>query len=288
MKRVLPVLIVCLLFLGGLPKSYSEVLPQLMQTQVSGLVGQFDLSVAGYISPYANIVLTTADGTLLRSTVADSSGNFSISDVRIQRGLSGFCLEAIDFKRIGESTTCFSTAPATSSIVMKDIFLPPTLGLYRNQIAAGSTAISFGYTMPHAKAILHVSSGEVLGAAADATGYYRFDIKGLSAGVYRLFSTAEYKNRMSLSPSKALELTALSTIGQIILFLKELWDRLIRFLTSIGLDPLWVGLPLIILIIILILKLWPEKFTAVYESKLLVFVNRRRTKRLHHWWFVGY
>lgn len=305
MKKILPILIVVLVFIRVSSKAYSKILPEATQIQVSASVGQFSLSVSGYISPYANVVLTTSGGVLLRSTVADSMGDFSISGVLIQRGFSGFCLEAVDFKRIGESTTCFSTAPAYASIVMRDIFLPPTLGLYRNHIAAGSTAIAFGYTMPNATVYLHLNqgsiasiisrayangytAGDILTLSSDGTGFYRFYINNLNAGVYKLFSIARYKKRLSLSPSKSIELTALSIIGQIILFLKSLWDKLIRFITSVGLGPLWIGLPIIILIIILILKLWPERFTAVYESKLLMFVNRRRTRRLHHWWWVGY
>ena len=310
MRKILPVLIVVLVFIVSFSKTYSHSLREPTQTRVSAMVGQFSLSVSGYISPYASIVLTMLNGTLLRSTVADGAGDFSISQVLIQKGFSGFCLEAIDFKRIGQSTTCFNIAPATSSIVMKNLFLPPTLGLYRNKIAVGSTAIAFGYTMPDAKAMLHLSNGslarghssivtqamadmtnskteKVLTVASDGSGFYRFNINGVQAGVYNLYSRAEYKHKLSLSPSKAIELTALSWLDQIIEFIKNLWNKIIGFITSVGLGPLWIGLPIIILIIILILKLWPEKFTIIYENKLLTFFSRK-TKRLHHWWWVGY
>lgn len=288
MKR-LPVLLIVLFLFFLIPSaSYARYeYKGTARIQISASVGQYTLSVSGFISPYANVILTMPDGVFIRATVADSAGNFSISDVLIKRGFSGFCLEAIDFKRVGESTTCFSTPPAESSIVMRDLFLPPTLGLYRNQIAAGSTAIAFGYTMPYSTVILHLGSGEVLTTTSDGTGFYRFDIKGLKPGTYELFARAEYHRQLSLSPTKAIVLKALSLLEQLLAFLRDLLSKIARFITSVGLGPLWIGLPIIILIIILILKLWPERFTFIYENKLTAIFSRK-PRRLHHWWFVGY
>src|ERR1035437_4704496 len=112
--------------------------------QVQASVGQFYLSLWGYASPFASISLTF-DGVFMRATVADEKGNFIISQVLIKAGFTNFCLDAIDFKRLGESYTCFSIPPATGSVTMKDIFLPPTLGLSRTTINVGGRATAFGY-----------------------------------------------------------------------------------------------------------------------------------------------
>ena len=80
-----------------------------LETEVQADVGEFYLNVSGYISPFASIVLNS-NGIFMRTTVADKGGNFSISQVRIARGFSSFCLDAVDYKRLGESTTCIKFA----------------------------------------------------------------------------------------------------------------------------------------------------------------------------------
>lgn len=259
-------------------------------TQVSASIGELYLSVEGYISPYASVVMTLPDGTFLRSGVADSGGNFSISQVLMKTGFTGFCLTAVDFKRLGESTACFTFPPQYSRMDMKDIFLPPTLGLYRTEIAEGGTAIAFGYTMPGALVRLKLSNGQILTTYADSTGYYEFRIKNLKAGKYQLVADAHYKGKQSLSPTKGVVLTALSWWEQFTRFLKDLWNKFVNFLTSWKLGPLWVALPILILIIILILKLWPDRFTFIYDSKLMRMFSKGPSKfrKLHHWWWVGY
>ncbi len=289
--KILSILLLLSLFLNLTPSSVFsqfEYPVGKLQTEVSARIGEFYLNVSGFISPYASIVLTTQDGTFLRSTVADKNGNFYISFVLIKEGFSGFCLTAVDFQRLGESTTCFSFPPATGSITMRDIFLPPTLGLSKTEIAAGSSVFAFGFTMPFAKVTLRLSDGTILTTTADSRGYYEFQLKDLKAGKYQLYAKAQYKDKESLTPTKKLELKALSWWEQFLAFLKNLWKQIVRFFSSFALGPLWLVIPVIILIIILILKLWPQWFTSIYESKPFSFLKRFKKKKLHHWWWMGY
>lgn len=281
MRKILPILLVFyILLLISTRSSQASLAKDNLQTTVRASVGEYYLNLSGYISPFASVVLTS-DGTFLRSAVADSTGNFYISQVLISKGFSNFCLEAVDFNRIGSSTTCFSLPPATGSITMSNIFLPPTLGLAKSEIAAGKTAIAFGYTMPGAKVTLYLSDGRKLTTTADLQGYYSFNIEDLAAGKYELYGKAEYEGKESLTPTKRVSLHALSWWEQLLAFLRELWERLMKFLTSISLGPLWLGLPILILIIILIVKIRGGKlFATVPFSK--------EEKLLHHAWFVGY
>lgn len=259
-----------------------------LRANVSASVGEFYLNLSGYISPFASIVLSS-DGIFIRATVADQYGNFSISQVLIRRGFSHFCLDAVDFRRIGESLTCFNIPPAQDSVTMKDLFLPPTLGLSRTQIAAGGEAIAFGYTMPGAIVTLDIN-GKKLVTTADSSGYYEFRLKNLKAGTYILFASANYKSKDSLQPSKKLQLKALNWWEQFLAFLKELWHKFLVFLTSLALGPLWLVIPIIILIIILLLKIWPEKFTFIYRNRLTEFFFDffGKGRKLHHAWWMGY
>lgn len=283
-KRLsISILIFVLLFFPN--HAYAQFPPQQdrASTTVKAAVGEYYLSVSGYISPYASIVLTS-DGLFYRATVADEHGNFSLSNILIRRGFTGFCLEAVDFKRLGESVTCFSFSPAKGNIIMKDIFLPPTIGLQRAEIAAGSDALVFGYTMPGAIVTIHLQGDITFTVTADSTGYYEYTIKNLAAGQYQLFANAQYRGKKSENPSKTLALKALSFWEQLMRFLRMIW----KWLLALPLGPLWFGLPVLIIIFILVVKLWPERFTWIYNSKLVYFFMRHRKRKLHHAWFVGY
>lgn len=140
MKIILPVIIVFFLVLSLFNPIGASAASKSGSTQVFGSIGEFYLNISGFISPFASIVMTS-DGVFIRAIVADENDNFSISEVLIKKGFSHFCLDAIDFKRIGKSYTCFSFPPAEADITMTDIFLPPTLGLSREEIANGQTRL---------------------------------------------------------------------------------------------------------------------------------------------------
>lgn len=252
--------------------------------KVSAQVGSYYLNLFGFVSPYASVVLTV-DGVFIRATVADSGGNFSITQVLISAGFSHFCLEAVDFKKIGDSYTCLSIPPATDSVTKKNIFLPPTLGLSRTSALSGEEILAFGYTMPYATVTLHLGPGIDKTVLADGTGYYVFRLKNIPPGTYNLYATATYKNLHSLSPTKKIQFRSLTWWEQLLEFLRELWAKLIALLTSIGLGPLWLAIPIIILILILILKLWPQRFTSLIPKNLTILIGERKQKQhLHHYW----
>jgi hypothetical protein len=286
MKKFLPIALITVVLLAIIAVQYvsAQTINASsvgLQTDVQASVGQFYLNLWGYTSPFASISLTF-DGVFMRATVADEKGNFIISQVLIKAGFTSFCLDAIDFKRIGESYTCFTIPPATDSVTMKDIFLPPTLGLSRTTINVGGKATAFGYTMPRAKVTLHLNQ-QLITFYADASGYYEYDIKNLAVGTYSLYATANYQQKESLVPSKKLQLQALSQsqqisnqVGQTV---SNWWDQLLRFLRNWLWNPLWLVIPIIILIIILIRKLW---------GKHLPVIVKKKSRLLHHSWWMGY
>ncbi len=255
-------------------------------TQVLARVGEHGLSISGFASPFASIVLTI-DGVFARATVADGDGNFSLLDVLIRKTIKEYCLEHIDFKRIGDSKTCFKVSGATQDIRRDGIFLPPTIGLLRSEIAAGGNAVVFGYTMPGATVTIHMDNGMIFTITADQNGYYEHTLTNLKAGVYELFATAVYNKKPSENPSDSVRLVALSWWQQIIVLIKRLWKWLVELFTGLGLGPLWLLFPLIPLITFFVLKIWPEKFTFIYNSKLYG-IFRPRERKLHHAWMFGY
>jgi len=252
-----------------------------LKITVQAAVGEFYFNfLNGQIAPNASIVLTI-DGVFARATVADQNGYFSITNVLIKRGASRICLDAVDFRRIGESITCFNIPPAQASVTMKNVFLPPTLGLSRNQIAEGASVKAYGYSMPGALVTLYLSNGKVLTTYADKTGYYEFTVAGLKAGSYSLYARAEFKHKQSLEPTTKLKLRSLSWWEQFIAFIKDLWNKLLKFIRDLALGPLWLIIPILILIIILLVKLLPGRFGFLDNPF-------SKKKPLHHKWWMGY
>lgn len=288
MKRFLPTLILYVVLSSifmpfvnssgqALAATKGPVTPS--SVQVQGTVGEYTLSISGYIAPNASISLTV-DGVLLRGTVANAEGYFSLTAIKIKKDIQKFCLTAVDFRQFGDSYTCIDVPPGSGNINQQNIFLPPTFGLSRTEVNAGSVAIGRGYSMPGARVTLHLSNGTTLSTTADATGYYEISISGLSAGTYTMYADATFNNKQSLRPIRSKELKVL-TLGEVSLnYFKQLWNWLLRLLTSLGLGPLWLVIPILILIIILLYKLHPEWFGWFDRFKPL--------KKLHHWWFVGY
>ncbi len=288
MRKFLPTLFLIAIFLSLFGGSVLAQAPIKSGTEVEAKIGEFYLDISGFASPNASIVMNLQDGTFLRSAVADQNGNFYISQVLISRGFSGFCLTTIDFKRIGESTACFSFSPATGNITMYNIFLPPTLGLARKEVKEGETAIAFGYTMPGATVTLYLNNGKKVTVIADDKGYFEIQLKDLKAGTYQLYAIGNYQNKESEKPVKTVELKMVSSIEEVSIvslsFLKKLWD----LLTSIGLGPLWLAIPILILIIILLRKLYPDLFTSIKNKLFMIIPKFLKRKKLHHSWFLGY
>lgn len=310
MKKILPIILGLILFISLTSFLNAQIKPPFgggLGSKVSGTVGEYYLNISGFSSPFSSISLYI-DNIFIRGTVADEKGNFSISQVLIKLGLSNFCLKATDAKQLGSSDSCISFPPTTGSYEKNNIFLPPTLALSKNQIPEGSSTTAYGYTMPGAEVTLHLSDESTLTTKADSSGYFEFILKDLKAGKYTVYATAKYNNIDSLAPSKKLDLTVLSKTGQAIAKVGNFWDLLWKLLTSWGLGPLWIAIPIIILIIILILKLLPRRMFSLPHIKLLwslpllkftgIFYNptlaywfdllRRKRKPLHHKYFMGY
>ncbi len=291
-KVVLSLLLSCLLLLISISTSHAQIRPPYgggLDIEVSGRVGELYLNLSGYASPLATVELYI-NNVFIRGTIADENGVFYIPQVLIKAGLTNFCLVMVDYRHVGRSESCFDIPPASATVDKKEVFLPPTLALSKGDIAEGEVTFAYGYTMPGAEVILHVGDN-VFKLKADKNGYFRLELKGLKAGKYSVYATAKYKNFTSSSPAKKLTVHVLNWWEQFLRFLRDLWNSFIKLFTNWSLGPLWLVIPIIILIIILIIKLWKDKFTSFFGSILhflFILIPRPRSKKLHHAWWVGY
>jgi len=141
---------------GGAKIIYPGVGP----VDVKAQVGEFIVNVSGLASPNASVILTDTSGQFLKSTVADNTGNFSMAQVIVRSGFDGFCLDSVDFRRLGETQGCLDFSPVTKSQDFKDVFIPPTIGLYQKRINEGDQALIYGFSMPEADVKVKVKENQ--------------------------------------------------------------------------------------------------------------------------------
>lgn len=283
MKRVLAILLCFGIGLFLLKSTYAAVLfnnfKQEKRVTIGASVGNFHITISGYQSPYASIVLTTDSGTFIGSTVADSKGYFSISNALITDTATVYCLRAVDFKRLGESDTCVTlSSNVTSDVTYKDIFLPPTIALSKKQINQGQDAVIYGYTMPNGIVYLNIE-GKIITITADATGFYTYTYKGVPAGIFRISATGELAGKKSLAPTNNVVLEALSIPKQVANNLTAVGNQIQKTVPFNLLPFLFAGLIFLIAIGFLLYKL-RVRFWVIFVDFL------RRRKKMHHDWFL--
>lgn len=245
---------------------------------VTATVGQFYLSIEGYQSPNASVVIQTLAEIFLNSTTADGNGYFTIPNTLITDDFPGFCFVAIDFRRIGESKSCVEIEDViTENQVYSDIFLPPTIGLSRKLITAGEDAQVFGYSMPFAQVDIDFD-GETITMQADETGYYEYIFEDAPAGVYTFSSRAKLEGVDSLEPRNKAVLEVVTIQDQIrddiTGFVEDIEQR---FPGAILLFSLLILL--IALLIALLLKTKPRFLYTFFD-----FFKRRYP--MHHDYFL--
>lgn len=256
------------------------IYPGNVPVQVAAQVGEFVVNISGLASPNASIVLNSS-GQFLRASVADNLGYFYITGVAVRRGASDFCFATIDFKRLGESESCLTTEAVTQSRDIKDVFLPPTIGLFKKQINAGEEALIFGYSMPGSKVTTKVRNGQSFAVQADTVGYYEYRYKNVSAGTYLLASTADLKGKKSLLPKKEVELQALSLPAQVTSTTGNIIEKTWDLLTTTIYGFLIFILLLLIIIIILIFIIKPAWAKVIFDKF-------KRKFPLHHDWLLEF
>ena len=200
-----------------------------------------------------------------------------MQNVLVNTGLSEFCLEAIDVKKIGTSYTCFDITPVTRDRSITGIFLPPTLGLSGTILRPGQIVIASGYGMPNARILLNISKDIVIDTVADQDGFWQVEIKDLAPGKYNLFATSRYENKDSEIPDRTYELESLSIPG----FIKENIGVLLALLLLVIIS--------IIIAVILKSKRLRERLKRIIKGKKYTPATKPDTKkRLHHAWFLGF
>lgn len=233
-----------------------------IKAQVNGRL----LTISGFIAPYASVGLSSG-GRTLRTTVADATGKFRIENVLVWKDFKDFCLDSVDWKRLGESYSCFTVPQTLQNIVFSDILLPPTIGISSKEITQGHDVMIFGFTMPNAVVTIHLNEFETLTVTADSEGYYSYVLKDVKVGTYQLIAGAVYQGKTSVPSLKPVILKAIALTARAIKTVERNWV-IIALLTGV-----------VLLITTISFIKWRKQILKRFGI---------RYGELHHAWFVGY
>lgn len=281
--------VIALVFFSGLIfliLFYGKALSQNQFSQYKGVsigasVGSSSLTISGYQSPYASIILKTKNDVFLASTTADANGYFSISNVLINSSELTYCFLATDFKRIGISESCITFEGGIAGDVTKsDIFLPPTIALSKKVIQAGQDASIFGYTMPGAIVSISID-GKIVTVTADATGYYTYLYENVPQGTFTISSTATFANNPSLEPTNNVILDSRS-VTQLI---QEEGEKVVEQVRKTLPFNVW---PFFLLALALLTAIGVLLYKLRFRPWVIFVDFLRRRKKMHHDWFLDW
>lgn len=222
------------------------------KTTIRATVGGKSLSIEGYHSPYASVVLRDQDNTFMGSTATTQDGFFSFINIPIKDTLTSICLTAYGLKKIGESKTCIPVnVKSNNQLKLTDIFLPPSIAISDKKINAGNSAVIYGYSMPKSTVLLKINDRYVE-LDADDSGYYRYTLKGTSVGKYRIKATAVLSATDSLEPENEIDLEVISVTDQIKQSGIEIQTKVAGFVSKNALPIIVTGISVLAIISVVI------------------------------------
>jgi hypothetical protein len=151
------------------------------------------VTISGYSFPNAKITLLK-DGWVVTSLVANSDGTFEILVNSLNLGNYQFSMYSEDKDGITSSPVIVNVSvyqPIGYSY--QGVIIPPTIQTNTTTVGSGQTLSVYGYAAPGATVFIDVPGLRSMGSAiADATGFYRFEVRDqLAAGVYNFRTRAQ-------------------------------------------------------------------------------------------------
>lgn len=297
MKKMLLTLLFVFSFAVLLPgRSFAQTASSSGSASQSGIVNiqvtinGFALSLSGYLAPYASITLTS-NGNTFSSVVADAQGNFSFVNIKVAKGFSTFCLDGIDYKRLGESEACFTIPPVTSPFSKSQIFLPPTIGVFRENVNIGDKALVFGYGMPHAQIRIKLDNQQICEKVADDGGYYECSFAISKEGNHEVYADSQLNGKDSEPQLKRVLIKGIALVKQPTVPPTNFNPNVL-----FGLPGILIALFLLILLIIFLI-VWLKRHPQAWIPRVFVpkapevfhhgFDWLFRERKLHHWWMKG-
>lgn len=136
---------------------------------------------SGKVFPEARVFVVDKDvrfeRMLNQNIVADENGTFQINFVGILQGQHSFGLVIKDKEGRPTQTKFFNIDTLANDFVVKDIFVPPTVGLPERLVTRGRNATITGYASPDSHVIVEISDIIKKEVKAEKDGLYKMAIE---------------------------------------------------------------------------------------------------------------
>lgn len=204
---------------------------------VAAEVSSNGVSISGFVSPLATISIYSGS-TLLRTTTADSSGNYSFTALSVTDGTTQLCFVVADYYSLGNSTSCL-TIDMDESTTYINVMLPPTIHKHNDNFVQGLGTTLDGYTMPNGTVLLYQETNQTTSIQADNNGYWSYSLNNMQAGYYTYYVKGVYSGTVSLTPTGGASIRVLTPIQNIQTTIQTVLQKVgTTSLTLIGLTPL--------------------------------------------------
>lgn len=138
-------------------KDYSPTLS--LESEVFARVGEYEVnSISGWASPFAVITLNSPG--LARKTTADERGYFIFNNVPVRKNLDEICFFSTDAYGLATYPVCLAKQENFQGITIRNVLLPPTVLLEKDNFSIGQLTKASGMTFPNSQVLGSHFSGK--------------------------------------------------------------------------------------------------------------------------------
>jgi len=256
-------------------------------TQISATIGQNLLSITGYTSPQAVVILSSSAGNLSKETIADNNGYFVFTNVLLPEKVGELALISRDINGFASPPLFLPEPPANQSVAIEGILMPPTLGLSAGKNSYDQPSGLSGKTFPNAKVLIYLYadpeqsfwasinnfgtnlwqlvihpawaiSAPRLEIESDENGNFEVNLPSVAPATQKIFVASLFDKNYS-PKSFTLTFVTLSIWGKTGLFFRSLWEKILDFFRGIAQDPvriIWLEIPLLAILFLTLTVRW--------------------------------
>lgn len=127
-------------------------------TKISATVGEHFLTLSGWTSPYARVILSSSANSLFGQTTADETGFFLFKFIFLPYKIGELALLAQDVNGFSSPPLYLPEPPAGQDLFIENVLMPPTLSLSSGLVNYQQTVSASGKTFPNSKVAIYLYS----------------------------------------------------------------------------------------------------------------------------------
>jgi len=256
-------------------------------TQVSATVGENYLTITGYTSPQAKVILSSSAGNLYRQTFADNTGYFVFQAVLFPQNVGELSLISQDTNGFSSTPLFLPAPPPSQDVILQGLLMPPTIGLSTGENSYDQPSAVAGKTFPKSPVLIYLyadpeqsfwstintfgtnfwnlivhqafaKSAPRLEIESDENGDFEVNLPSVEPAMQKIFVASLFDKNYS-PKSFTLTFATLSIWGKIGLFFRSLWEKVLDFFRSIAQDPtkiIWLEIPLLAILFLNLTFRW--------------------------------